>query len=268
MRSKNFRRAILSLNACVVLVLFLSHVCAQQRLVMVGGGPRPPEALARFVEWAGRERARILIVPWATAKPDEAFKSLQEDFAPFRTEAIEAAPSAPLDDAAKSKFLNQLKQATAVFFSGGDQGRIMNVLKDESLLQALRLRYHEGIVFGGTSAGTAIMSHRMITGEADLKIIDGSRVETRAGLGLLPAGVLVDQHFIKRQRENRLFGLMLQGPELFGVGIDEGTALLVSDNHRAEVVGASQVMFIECAGPGSLCEPAWDGSPFPAHTFH
>ena len=108
-----------------------------------------PEALSRFVEWAGKERARILIIPWATADPEAAFKSLKERFAPFRIEAIEAAPSAPLNDDAKSRFLDQLKQATGVFFSGGDQSRIMNVLKDESLLQALRLRYQEGVVFGG-----------------------------------------------------------------------------------------------------------------------
>jgi beta-lactamase class A len=92
----------------------------------------------------------------------------------------------------------------------------------------------------------------MITGEGDFKIIDGAKVDTRAGLGLLPDNILVDQHFIKRQRENRLFGLMLQGPELFGLGIDEGTAVLVSDNRKAEVVGASSVMFIKRTQDRSL----------------
>ena len=228
----------------VVSLLFMSQTSAQQRLVIVGGGPRPTGALARFVEWAGKERAHILIIPWATEHPDAAFKSLKDDFTPFPTEAIEAAHAAPLNDAAKVKFMSQLKQATGVFFSGGDQARIMNVLTDESLLQALRKRYEEGVVFGGTSAGTAIMSRRMITGEGDFKMIDGAKVDTRAGLALLPDHVIVDQHFIKRQRENRLFGLMLEGRERFGLGIDEGTALLVSDNRKAEVVGTSQVMFI------------------------
>jgi cyanophycinase len=239
-------------GACLTLLFFLVSANAQQRLVIVGGGPRPPEALARFVEWAGKERSHILIIAWATEHPDAAFKSLKDDFAPFPTEAIEAAPAAPFSDAAKVKFLNQLKQATGVFFSGGDQARIMNVLADESLLQALRKRYEDGVVFGGTSAGTAIMSRRMITGEGDFKMIDGAKVDTRAGLALLPDHVIVDQHFIKRQRENRLFGLMLEGRERFGLGIDEGTALLVSDNRQAEVVGTSQVMFIAGARNHSL----------------
>ncbi len=92
----------------------------------------------------------------------------------------------------------------------------------------MRTRHAEGVVFGGTSAGAAVMSLRMITGEGDFTVIDGDQVEVRAGLGLLP-GVIVDQHFVKRQRENRLFGLVLKHPDERGVGIDEGTALLVDE---------------------------------------
>src|SRR5262245_34862356 len=100
--------------------LFLSQTNAQQRLVIIGGGARPAAALARFHEWAGKEKAHILIIPWATQSPDVAFKNLQEDFAPFPKAAIEAAPPAPLTEAAKARFLDQLKTASGVFFSGGD----------------------------------------------------------------------------------------------------------------------------------------------------
>ena len=64
----------------------------------------------------------------------------------------------------------------------------------------------------------------MITGGGDHTVLDGQKVEVRAGLGLLP-GVILDQHFLKRQRQNRLFGLVLDHPRLLGVGVDEGTAL-------------------------------------------
>jgi len=228
-----------------IFLLLFCNASAQQHLVIIGGGPRPAEALARFVEWAGKDRAHVLIISWATQDPDGAFKSLKQDFSPFPTAQVEAAPPAPLNPETRARFLMQLQKATGVFFSGGDQGRIINVFQDEALLLGVRQRYSAGVVFGGTSAGTAIMSRRMITGEGDFKAIDGTKVETRAGLGLLPAGIIVDQHFIKRQRENRLFALLLQGPEAFGLGIDEGTALLVSDNRHAEVVGASQVMMIK-----------------------
>jgi cyanophycinase len=140
-----------------------------------------------------------------------------------------------------------------VFFPGGDQNHVMDVLKDTKdpedteLFDALRRHYEAEVVFGGTSAGAAIMSDPMITGKGDLSVIDGAQVEIRPGLGLLP-GVIVDQHFIRRQRENRLFGLILKHRDRPGVGIDEDTALLVSGNCTAQVCGSGQVMMIEAQG--------------------
>ena len=95
------------------------------------------------------------------------------------------------------------------------------------------------------------MSARMITGEGDFTVIDGDKVEVRPGLGLLE-GVIVDQHFVKRQRENRLFGLVLKHPEERGVGIDEDTALLVTGGRYAEVVGKGPVMLVDATGPDRL----------------
>ena len=127
----------------------------------------------------------------------------------------------------------------------------MDVLADETLLAAVRRRYEAGVVFGGTSAGTAIMSKTMITGEGDFTVMDGSKVGVRAGIGLLD-GVIVDQHFVKRQRENRLFGLVLASPSDRGAGIDEDTALLVTGGRDAEVVGTGIVVLVDRAGVDRL----------------
>jgi len=220
------------------------NVSAQERLVLIGGGERSAKIVSRFVEWAGKDNARILIITWASGVPQENFESLKKDFAGFPTASFEHAPHAPLNADKREMFLKQLKNATGVFFSGGDQNRIMEILKDESLYNALRERYKSGMVFGGTSAGAAVMPTPMMTGENDLKVIDGAKVGTRQGLGLLPNTIL-DQHFIVRQRENRLFGLVLQNRSILGVGIDEDTALFVKDNRYAEVVGATYVMFVD-----------------------
>ena len=221
---------------------------AGERLVLIGGGKRPPEVLAPFVEWAGGKEARILVIAWASGEPRESFEAIRTDLLPFHPASVEAAPLAPLDAQGKARFREQLRNATGVFLAGGQQDRVMDVLEDVLLLRALRERHHAGVVFAGTSAGTAVMSERMITGEGDFTVIDGDKVETRPGLGLLP-GVILDQHFIKRQRENRLFGLVLKHPQELGVGIDEATALLVEDGRYAEVVGQSQVMLVEAQKP-------------------
>jgi cyanophycinase len=230
------------------LFLFISiltfAVPAQEKMVLIGGGKRPPEAVARFVDWAGGEKARILIVTWASGVPQESFDGIKKDFDKYKTASFENAPFAPLDEKTREQFLSRLKTATGIFFTGGDQNRIMDVLQDETLYNALRERYKAGAVFGGTSAGAALMSTPMMTGENDLTVIDGAKVGVRKGLGLLPNAIF-DQHFIKRQRQNRLFGLVLQNPKTLGIGIDEDTALLVKDNRYAEVFGATFVMFVD-----------------------
>jgi cyanophycinase len=217
---------------------------AGEKLVLLGGGPRPPEALARFVEWAGNGRSRLLVVTWASAEPLESYASLERDLSLYRPASVEPAPFAPLGPVDRARLLEALDRATGIFFTGGDQGRIMDVLADRELAELFRERYRRGVVFGGTSAGTAVMSGLMITGEGDFTVLDGGKVNVRAGLGLLP-GVILDQHFLKRQRQNRLFGLVLDHPRLLGVGVDEGTALAVTDNRHAEVVGPGPVMMVD-----------------------
>jgi cyanophycinase len=224
---------------------------AEERLVLLGGGERSPEALARFVSWAGNGQSRLLVVTWASPDATAAFDSLGRELALYHPEEVRAAPEAPLAAAARSTFLAQLRQATGVFFAGGDQRRIMDVLADAELRNAVRARYHDGVVFAGSSAGTAVMSGLVITDPGAATALDGSKVSVRTGLALLP-GVILDQHFIKRQRANRLLGLVLDHPALLGLGVDEDTALVVRDNRHAEVVGRSEVVTVDAQGDGEL----------------
>jgi len=176
-----------------VLVLLLTLALATpgesgEHLVLIGGSPKPPAALQRFLEWAGGARAHVLIVPWGSSEPAEYVAALLEDLAPHRPGPVTVAPFLPLDDAARTQLREALARATGVFFTGGDQVRIMEVLKDEELLAAFRARYRAGVVFGGTSAGTAIMSPRMITG-------NGALTGGPGGRPLLPLEVL--QRFLR-----------------------------------------------------------------------
>jgi cyanophycinase len=230
--------------AIIFVALFVQMLFGQQRLLVIGGGERPPDAVKKFVEWSGGAKARILIITWASGVPEESFEALKKDFTPQNPGLIEHAPMRPLDAEKRAKFIEQLKTATGIFFSGGDQNRIMDVLKDEELLKMIRDKYAQGTPFGGTSAGAAVMSDPMMTGDTDLKILDGSKVGTRKGLGLIP-NVIFDQHFLVRQRHNRLFGLIMVNPKMLGIGIDEDTSVLIEDNRKLQVVGASQVMFID-----------------------
>jgi len=121
----------------------------------------------------------------------------------------------------------------------------------------IRDRYQHGAIVGGTSAGAAIMSAAMITGEADLQSITAGKTEIADGLGLWPE-VIVDQHFLKRQRMNRLISAVLDRRTLVGVGIDESTAVIV---HGAsfDVIGKSSVVVIDPRG--ATIDPVQPGTP-------
>lgn len=226
----------------LLLLLLSISAIAQQRLLVVGGGERPADAMKKFVEWSGGAKSRVLVVTWASGVPEESFVSLNKGFKEAGAAEVVHAPVRPLDNEKRKVLVDELSKATGVFFSGGDQNRIMDVLADEELYKLLREKYEKGIAFGGTSAGAAVMSDPMMTGEADLKVLDGTKVGVRKGLGLLP-NVIFDQHFLLRQRHNRLFGLVLVNPTMLGIGIDEDTAVLIEDNRRLTVAGATQVMF-------------------------
>lgn len=241
------------MKALLLLLLATPASAAGPRLVLVGGGERPPAALERFVAWAGGPQARILVVPWASSEPEAAAEALIEELKPFPSAALDAAPST----VAARDFERLLSSATGVFFTGGDQVTLMAAVDALGLAERFRTMSKAGVVFGGTSAGTAVMSPLMITGVGDFTKLDPLQVDTAPGLGLLP-GTLVDQHFLKRQRQNRLFGLISAHRELLGLGIDEDTALLV-DGTSAECVGATAVMTVRSAGAG-----AWSVELIPA----
>ncbi|MBI2362345.1 MAG: cyanophycinase [Elusimicrobia bacterium] len=229
-------RALLAAALCA---LALPARAAVPRLVLVGGGERPPAALARFTEWSGGAEARLLVVPWASGEPAEAASALADELLATSPRSVTAAPSTA---AARAELAALFDGASGVFFTGGDQARLMQAVAAAGLADRIAALAAAGVVFGGTSAGTAVMSRVMITGEGDFTRLDAAAVGTAPGLGLLP-GTLVDQHFIRRQRENRLFSLLEGRTDLLGLGIDEDTALLV-DGTDAEVVGPSVVMAV------------------------
>src|SRR5262245_18991062 len=130
---------------CAAMAVAVPAAEAEERLILLGGGPRPPEALARFVEWAGGRKARVLVVAWASSEPAESYDSIREDFAPYRPDRMEIAPTPPLSTDQKAELKSQIARASGVFFSGGDQARIMDVLRDTVLLEAFRARYEAGV---------------------------------------------------------------------------------------------------------------------------
>ncbi|HET6679619.1 MAG TPA: cyanophycinase [Gemmatimonadaceae bacterium] len=233
-------------------------VVPRGHLVIVGGGPVPESINSRFVALAGgADTARIVILPMASAEPVEAGQAREEIFA-----ALGARATTLILDTATANgdsAIATLRTATGIWFPGGVQSRLTAALLGTRALDVIRERYRAGAVVGGTSAGAAVMSDPMITGDerhpggarpdstTGFMTIARDNIITEPGFGLLP-GAIVDQHFIRRKRHNRLVSLVLEASPHLGVGIDESTAIVVNPDGVWEVVGESQAIIYDARG--------------------
>ncbi|MBL8138134.1 MAG: cyanophycinase [Acidobacteria bacterium] len=253
--------------AAVLAVVSLSTAYAQGgggHLVVIGGGTRPASINTLIARLAGGAQGRLLVFPQASAVagtgPDLA--------AEFRALGLGTVIVITADHAAADTdaVLRQTDGATGVYFAGGDQNRLMAVLRGTKLEARLRTLYRDGAVIAGTSAGAAVMSRVMITGDEqrpltkdqDWQTIEADNVVTAPGLGLLD-DVVVDQHFVRRRRHNRLISLVLEQPALLGVAIDEETATWVKPDRTFEVVGNGPVVVFDAKGATTTRDTAGPG---------
>jgi cyanophycinase len=142
--------------------------------------------------------------------------------------------------------LRKLEGVTAIFFTGGAQGRIVTLLGGTPLAQAIRRAHRAGALVAGTSAGASVVCDHMIAqGKAGYAPRRRS-VTLAPGLGLTKR-LVIDQHFAQRHRIGRLFAAVAHNPFLLGVGIDEDTGVIIGHDNRMDVVGRGTVTVIDGA---------------------
>lgn len=206
------------------------------QLVAVGGGTTLNAVIDRTLELAGGKNAKVVVI--AEANPEYGPGSVAQW---RRTEAAEVSLVNPRKPAEAVKMINQ---ANLIWIPGGLQGVFMNSIEGTGIADAVRSRYQAGAIVGGTSAGAAVMSKKMIGGRSDLDSLKaGSTPFLMDGLGLWPE-VIVDQHFLQKGRFNRLALAVLEHPKLIGIGIDEETAVFVHGN-EFEVMGNGNVTVVD-----------------------
>lgn len=213
-------------------------------LIIIGGGsPRPALAMQKFVELAGGPQARIAIIPMASEIYRENGQNYQTEFQELGVKKARAFYIQNSQSANSDSTLDSLKSCTGFFFGGGDQNRLVTIFKHTRALQLLQQRYREGAIMGGTSAGAAIMSQIMITGEGNWNVLKKDSTYFDEGFGFISKAI-IDQHFTQRERFNRLLTLVIQH-RLVGIGIDERTAIWVKPTGEAEVIGECGVVVLD-----------------------
>jgi cyanophycinase len=216
------------------------------QLVIIGGAEDKEDkctVLREFIRCAGGVKAHIAVLTAATSLPREVGNDYIRVFERLGVEAVEVIDTERREDADRPESLEIIQRASGIFFTGGDQARIVEFIKGTQLDAAIHDRHATGAVIGGTSAGAAMMP--------DVMIVEGESgtnprvevVEMGPGMGFLP-GVVVDQHFAQRGRLGRLLTALLTQPTVLGFGIDENTAVIV-DGEEFQVIGEGAVTVVD-----------------------
>lgn len=227
------------------------------QLYIIGGGKRPAEMVKQLIALSGAENGNyIIVLPQASSEPDSAAYWAMKQFKDqgvtntkyFNFKKGEVVEQAKLDS---------LENAGMIYIAGGDQSLFMGVVLNTPVYNAIHNAYKKGAVIAGTSAGAAVMSKKMITGNQlkhpkmeGYKTIQPNNIEIAEGLGLVTTAIF-DQHFIWRERMNRLISVSIENANELAIGIDESTALLVKGD-SATVFGVSQVVVLNATNANTV----------------
>lgn len=208
-------------------------------LVVAGGGRLGNDLLLKFIELAGGMDAPLVVIP--TAAGDNDYDQNTGVAAAFRLLGAQNVQVIHTDDPAvanSANFTKALENAGGVWFGGGRQWRLVDAYGGTRSEELFRAVLQRGGAIGGSSAGATIQGSYLARGDTkNNQIMMGDH---QVGFGYIK-NIAIDQHVLARNRQFDLFTILDQHPELLGIGIDEGTAIIVQGD-TFEVMGPSYVL--------------------------
>ena len=216
-------------------------------LIIIGGAEDKEgdkEILKRVAKYIDSEKEKLVIATIATEYPEKSYKKYKKVFEGLGIINIDNLDISRREDAFKLENVEIINNANLLFFTGGDQLRITSMIGGTLVYDAIKELCNRGGLIAGTSAGASVMSDTMIVQGEDDESPHKCTLKMSPGLGLVK-NIIIDQHFAQRGRIGRLLTAIAENPEVLGIGIDEDTAIVVSDKGKAEVIGSGAVYFID-----------------------
>lgn len=202
--------------------------------------------LKRIVDETGGTGKRIEVITTASSIPVEVGENYLSAFGKIGCTNVGIMHIRNREEAMQQEYVDRVKSAQGVMFSGGDQLRLTSIFGGTEIYEILhqRLAHEAGFVIAGTSAGAMAMSNTMIyQGKSDLAHLKGE-VKITTGLAFV-GNVIIDSHFDKRGRFNRLAQAVASNPQCTGIGLGEDTGVIISAGNHLEVVGSGAVVIVD-----------------------
>jgi cyanophycinase len=217
-------------------------------LVIVGGGATEGTGIIeKFIELAGGPDKKFIIVPTAGGNraADGAVRPYPEEqtVAPWLKRGLKNVKMLHTHDpkvADTEAFVKDLREANAVWFNGGRQWNIVDSYANTLAFKEFHRVLERGGVIGGSSAGATIQGHYLVRGDTSGPDVMMTAEPThQLAFGFLRRSA-IDQHINARNRWDDLISVIKKYPELLGIGLSEGTAIIVKGD-TFEVMGKWKV---------------------------
>ncbi|WP_245590649.1 cyanophycinase [Adhaeribacter aquaticus] len=206
------------------------------------------EILERFCQELKGKNPLVAVIPTASSVPEEAGQDYVDAFGKLGRSNVKLIDIRERADVTNPEYLDLVRKADGVMFTGGDQLRLTAILGGSEFLLILKQRYiQEQIVIAGTSAGAAAMSAGMIYEGQELQGMLKGDVKLTTGLDFLK-NVAIDTHFITRGRMVRMAHLLATNPGCIGIGLEEDTGIVVKGGKEAEVIGSGLIVIMDARG--------------------
>jgi len=201
--------------------------------------------LSRIVKESGGKDTLILIIPTASSIPVKIGENYLSAFKKLGCTQVKVLDIRTRQQSENQNFIDLVKKAGCVMFSGGDQSKITKIIGGSTIHDILIEKYNnENLVIAGTSAGAMCMSKEMIAGGSGTEVLRKGVVNMSKGMGFIP-GLIIDSHFIRRGRFGRLVESVAKFPNLLGVGLAEDTGLVIKNSNEFEVIGSGMVIIFD-----------------------
>jgi cyanophycinase len=210
-------------------------------LLIIGGYANDTIFLPIFSRLAGGYEAPVVVIPTArdneSLSKDSLFQQLKERFTSAGFKDVTILHTRDRELANSDNFILPLKKAKGVWFLGGRQWRLadsyLNTKTHDAFIQLLK----RGGVIAGSSAGATIQGSFLARGDTRKNtIMVGDHLE---GLAFI-SNIAIDQHLLARNRQFDMFEILVEYPNLLGIGLEENTGIIVRAD-TCEVVGESYV---------------------------
>lgn len=230
-------------------------------LLLAGGGTDVDEAMKWLLINADGGDVVVLRASGQDGYNSYLYSSLGVSVNSVRTLVIDSR-----DKADKDSVERIIRNAEALFIAGGDQSSYLRLWGGTRVAGALRFLLQEKrVTVGGTSAGMAVLSEFVYTGEAGSALSGqsllnpfDSKVTIQKGFLHIPLlrGIVTDTHFSERDRFGRLVVFMARIAKEHkvlpkAIACDEYSAVCVDGSGMASIYGRS-AFFMEAADTSAL----------------